>query len=75
MRSRSPGKPSEFQVDPKVRKILADWGQARGTEVALMELKRQVQRLGPEERAQLVERLAEISLGLLFVLGERRRTE
>lgn len=75
MKPRSGGKPSEFVVDPKVRKLLGEWGQARGTEVGLMDLSRQAQRLTPEQREQLMDRLAEISLGLLFVIGERNRPE
>ena len=71
MKPSGPGKPADFQVDPRVRKLLADWGRDRGTEPGLMELRRQAQKLNPEQRAQLTQRLAEISLGMLFVLGRR----
>lgn len=70
---KSSGKPSEFQVDPRVRKILADWGQSRGSELGLLELRRNGQKLPAEQREQLILRLAEISLGLLFVVQERDR--
>jgi hypothetical protein len=69
MKPSGSNKPADFQVDPRVRKILADWGRERGTEVGLLELGRQAQKLPLEQKEQLILRLAEISLGLLFVVG------
>lgn len=61
-----------FEVDDQVRKILAAWGKERDSEIGRLNLRRAADRLAPEQKQQLVERLAEISLGLLFVLGRER---
>jgi hypothetical protein len=70
-----PGKPADFQVDPRVRKLLADWGRERGTEPGLLELGRQAKKLDSDQKEQLTRRLAEISLGMLFVLCQTHRPE
>lgn len=57
-----------FEVDDAVRKVLARWSKERGAPGAIRNLEQGVRRLSPEQRRQLVDRLAEISLGLLFVL-------
>lgn len=57
-----------FEVDEAVRRILAAWGKERDSEIGRMNLRRAAERLSDEQRVQLVERLAEISLGMLFIL-------
>jgi hypothetical protein len=57
-----------FEVDEAVRRILVAWGKERDSEIGRLNLRRAAEKLSPEQRAQLVERLAEISLGLLYVL-------
>lgn len=57
-----------FEVDDAVRKVLARWSKERGTKAGLRNLEQGIRRLDPEQRRQLVDRLAEISLGLLFVI-------
>jgi len=57
-----------FEVDEPVRKVLARWSKQRGTKAGLRDLEQGVRRLSPAQRRQLVDRLAEISLGLLFVI-------
>lgn len=57
-----------FEVDEAVRRILAAWGKERDSEIGRMNLRRAAERLNDEQRVQLVERLAEISLGMLFIL-------
>ena len=62
-----------FQVDDAVRRALAAWGKERDSEIGRLNLARAAQKLTPEQRLQLHERLAEISLGILFVLKEKAR--
>ena len=57
-----------FEVDEAVRRILAAWGKERDSEIGRLNLRRAAERLNDEQRVQLVERLAEISLGMLFAL-------
>jgi hypothetical protein len=57
-----------FEVDEGVRRILVAWGKERDSEIGRLNLRRATERLSPEQRVQLIERLAEISLGLLYVL-------
>ena len=57
-----------FDVDESVAKILKVWGKERDADVARVQLARAASRLQPEQREQLVARLAEISLGVLFTL-------
>jgi hypothetical protein len=57
-----------FEVDESVRRLLAAWSRQRDTELGLLELRRGAERLSPEQKRKLVERLAEISLGLFAVL-------
>jgi hypothetical protein len=57
-----------FDVDEAVGRALAAWGKARDSDLGRLQLARAVQRMRPEQRAQLADRLAEISLALLFVL-------
>jgi hypothetical protein len=58
-----------FELDDAVKRALEAWGKERDTEIGLLNLKRAASKLSPEQRAQLVGRLAEISLGQLFVLS------
>ena len=60
-----------FEVDEQVRKILAAWGQERDSDIGRLNLARAASKLRPEQRVQLVERLAEISLGVLFTIEVR----
>jgi hypothetical protein len=60
-----------FNVDEPVRRLLAEYAQARDSDLGRLNLARGVVRLSLEQKAQLVERLAEISLGLLFALDAR----
>jgi len=57
-----------FEVDDAVKRALAAWGKERDSEIGRLNLARAAGKLRPEQRAQLVARLAEISLGLLFSL-------
>lgn len=57
-----------FEVDENVRKILAAWGKERDSEIGRMNLRRAAERLNDDQRRQLVERIAEISLGMMFAL-------
>lgn len=57
-----------FEVDEAVRRILAAWGKERDSEIGRLNLRRAAERLNDEQRVQLVDRLAEISLGMLFAL-------
>lgn len=57
-----------FEVDDAVRRVLAEWSKERDSEIGRLNLKRAVSKLSPEQRGQLVARLAEISLGQLCVL-------
>ena len=57
-----------FELDDAVRRVLAAWSQERDTDIGLLNLKRAASKLNAEQKAQLVGRLAEISLGQLFAL-------
>lgn len=61
-----------FEVDEVVRRVLVAWGKERDSEIGRLNLRRAADRLSEEQRLQLVERLAEISLGLLHVLDRSR---
>ncbi len=58
-----------FALDDAVRRVLAAWSRERDTEIGRLNLKRAFSKLNPDQRAQLIGRLAEISLGQLFVLA------
>ena len=69
MSLRDPGRAGgTFEVDEPVRRVLAAWGQERDTEIGLLNLKRAAAKLNAAQKSQLIARLAEISLGQLFVL-------
>jgi hypothetical protein len=57
-----------LEIDEAVRRALAAWGKERDSEIGRLNLRRAAEKLTPEQKLQLVERLAEISLGLLYVL-------
>lgn len=57
-----------FAVDDAVKRVLAKWAKERDSEVGRRNLESAVRRLNAEQRRQLTARLAEISLGLLYVL-------
>lgn len=57
-----------FEIDEPVRRILAAWGKERDSDIGRMNLRRAAEKLDPQQRLQLIERLAEVSLGLLYVL-------
>lgn len=57
-----------FGVDEAVARILSAWGKERDSDIGRLNLARAAARLRPDQREQLVDRLAEISLGLLFSL-------
>ena len=61
-----------FGVDDAVRRALAAWGKERDSDIGRVNLARAAERLTADQRRQLVERLAEISLGLLFGLETGR---
>jgi uncharacterized tellurite resistance protein B-like protein len=68
---RDPKRASDaFQVDDAVRRALAAWGKERDSEIGRLNLQRAAARLTEPQRAQLVHRLAEIALGVLFTLTE-----
>jgi len=74
MSLRDPGRAGQtFQVDDAVRRALAAWGKERDSEIGRLNLARAAQKLTADQRIQLHQRLAEISLGLLFVLQEKSR--
>ena len=58
-------------MDDAVRRILVAWGRERDAEIGRLDLKRAVARLKPEQHRELVDRFAEISLGLLFALEKQ----
>ena len=58
-----------FELDDAVRRVLASWSQERDTEIGFLNLKRAVSKLNREQKAQLIGKLAEISLGQLFALA------
>ncbi len=57
-----------FELDDAVRRVLAAWSQERDTEIGVLNLKRAAAKLTKEQKEQLIGKLAEISLGQLFVL-------
>lgn len=59
-----------FSVEEPVRRALAAWGRERDSEIGRLNLSRAAGKMTEEQRAQLFERLAEVSLGLLFTLIE-----
>jgi len=63
---------AHFAIDESLGKILAQWSQERDSDIGRLNLSRASARLRPEQKAQLIERLAEISLALLFVLEEEK---
>jgi hypothetical protein len=62
-----------MELDDSVRRILVAWGKERDSDIGRLNLRRSAERLSPELRMQLVQRLAEISLGLLYVLEREGR--
>lgn len=62
-----------FEVDDSVRRILVAWGKERDSEIGRLNLRRAFEKLSDAQRAQLIDRLAEISLGLLYVLDREAR--
>ncbi len=59
-----------FEVDDAVRKVLARWSKEQGTRAGLANLEQGVRRLTLKQRRQLADRLAEISLGMLFIIEQ-----
>ena len=57
-----------FEVDEAVRRVLARWSKERGTPLGLSNLEAGLRKLDLSQRRQLVDRLAEVSLGLLFII-------
>ncbi len=69
MSLRDPNRAGQsFEVDDAVRRVLKAWSKERDSQVGLLNLKRAVSKLTEPQRLQLIERLAEISLGQLYVL-------
>ncbi len=65
----------DFALDDAVKRILVTWSQERDSEVGRLNLQRAVQKLTPAKRQQLIERLAEVSLGLLAVIDYQGHKE
>ncbi len=59
-----------FEVDDAVRKVLARWSKDQGAHTGLVNLEQGVLRLNLKQRRQLADRLAEISLGMLFAIEQ-----
>lgn len=59
-----------FEIDDAVRKVLARWSKEQGTRAGLANLEQGVRRLTLKQRRQLADRLAEISLGMLFIIEQ-----
>jgi predicted N-formylglutamate amidohydrolase len=59
-----------FEVDDAVRKVLKRWSKEQGSRSALVNLEQGVLRLTLKQRRQLADRLAEISLGMLFAIEQ-----
>ena len=59
-----------FGVEEPVRRALAAWGRERDSEIGRLNLARAAAKMTEDQRMQLIERLAEVSLGLLFTLLE-----
>ncbi len=71
MSLRDPDRASaSFEVDEAVRRILAGWGKERDSDIGRLNLSRAYRKLRPEQQAQLRQRLAEISLGVLFTIEQ-----
>ncbi|MFO0724656.1 MAG: hypothetical protein U1E65_12815 [Myxococcota bacterium] len=69
MSLRDPRRAGEaFSVDDAVRRALSAWGKERDSEIGRLNLARAAAKMAPEQRAQLISRLAEISLGVLFTI-------
>lgn len=69
MSLRDPGRSAQsFELDDAVRRVLAAWSKERDTEIGLLNLKRAAAKLTQDQKRQLAGRLAEISLGQLFIL-------
>jgi len=61
---------AQFTIDDGLGKILGQWSKERDSDIGRLNLSRSAAKLKPEQKRQLIERLAEISLALLFVLQE-----
>lgn len=61
---------SAFEVDEPVRRILAAWGAERDSDIGRLNLSRASKKLRPEQQIQLRQRLAEVSLGVLFTIEQ-----
>lgn len=57
-----------FDVDEQVKKVLARWSKERHTPHGLDNLEKGMRKLTGEQRVMLIDRLAEISLGVFFVI-------
>ena len=62
---------AQFAIDDSLGKILGRWSKERDSDIGRLNLSRSAAKLKPEQKRQLTERLAEISLALLFVLQEQ----
>lgn len=60
----------DFEIDDAVRRALAAWGQERDPDIGRLNLKRAFAKLTVEKKAQLIERVAEISLAQLLVIDQ-----
>ena len=61
---------AHFAIDESLGKILGKWSQERDSDIGRLNLSRAAARLRPDQKVQLIERLAEVSLAMLFVLHE-----
>lgn len=59
-----------FEMDDAVRRTLQAWGKEKDPALGRLVLKRALLRMKPEQKAQLAQRLAEVSLGQLFILSQ-----
>lgn len=59
-----------LEMDDSVRRALAGWAKERDSDLGRLNLKRAIVRLTPPQRRQLIGRLVEISLGVLFILDQ-----
>ena len=55
-------------MDPSVRRILEAWSRSKDTDLGWIQLKAGFGRLSPRRREELCDRLAEVALGMLYVV-------
>lgn len=63
-----------FELDDAVRRVLVEWGKEHDPALSRLVLKRALMKLKPEQKKQLMQRLAEVALGQLFILDKEAQS-